>query len=53
MQDNHPVGASDLVATTLVTVRVLEVPLRVTPSVKAADLYEVLDRRKDEPSDWI
>jgi len=40
-------------ATTLVTVRVLEVPLRVTPSVKAADLYEILDRRKDQPSDWI
>jgi len=40
-------------ATTLVTVRVLEVPLRVTASVKPAGLYELLDRRKDEPGDWI
>jgi len=40
-------------ATKFVTVRVREVPLRVTPGVKAADLYEVLDSRKDDPSDWI
>ncbi len=40
-------------ATRFVTVRVLEVPLRVTPSVKPADLYEVLETRKDEPADWI
>jgi ribosomal 50S subunit-recycling heat shock protein len=32
---------------------VLDVPLRVTPAVKGADLYEVLETRKDEPSDWI
>ena len=36
-------------ATRFVTVRVREVPLRVTPGVKPADLYEVLDTRKDEP----
>lgn len=40
-------------ATRFVTVRVLDVPLRVTPSVKPADLYEVLDQRKDEPSEWV
>ncbi|HVA33549.1 MAG TPA: RNA-binding S4 domain-containing protein [Candidatus Baltobacteraceae bacterium] len=40
-------------ATKFVTVRVREVPLRVTPSVKPADLYEILDTRKDEPADWI
>ncbi len=40
-------------ATSIVTVRILDVPLRVTPSVKAADLYEMLDRRKEDPGDWI
>ncbi len=40
-------------ATKFVTVRVREVPLRVTPAVKAADLYEVLVERADEPSDWL
>ncbi|MDQ2681776.1 MAG: S4 domain-containing protein [Candidatus Eremiobacteraeota bacterium] len=40
-------------ATKFVTVIVKEVPLRVTPSVKPADLYAVLDSRKDEPAEWI
>jgi ribosomal 50S subunit-recycling heat shock protein len=40
-------------ATKYVTVRVLDVPLRVTPSVKAGDLYEILDSRKDDPADWL
>jgi ribosomal 50S subunit-recycling heat shock protein len=39
-------------ATKFVTVRVREVPLRVTPGVKPADLYEILDSRKDEV-DWL
>jgi ribosomal 50S subunit-recycling heat shock protein len=39
-------------ATKLVTVRVLEVPLRVTPRIKAADLYEILDSHKDE-TEWL
>jgi ribosomal 50S subunit-recycling heat shock protein len=34
-------------ATKYVTVRVREVPLRLTPGVKAAQLYEVIDERKD------
>lgn len=40
-------------ATKFVTVRVREVPLRVTPALKPADLYEVLDQRADEPAEWI
>ena len=36
-----------------VTVRVREVPLRVTPSVKGADLYETLNARQDDPSEWM
>lgn len=40
-------------ATKFVTVRVLEVPLRITPSVKPADLYEILNQRKDEPAEWL
>jgi ribosomal 50S subunit-recycling heat shock protein len=39
-------------ATKFVTVRVREVPLRVTPGVKAADLYEIVDSRKDE-AEWL
>ncbi|MBV9719520.1 MAG: RNA-binding S4 domain-containing protein [Candidatus Eremiobacteraeota bacterium] len=39
-------------ATKYVTVRVREVPLRVTPSLKPADLYEILDSRRDE-SEWL
>ncbi|MGA8534959.1 MAG: S4 domain-containing protein [Candidatus Tumulicola sp.] len=40
-------------ATRFVTVVVREVPLRITPRVKPADLYEILSTRKDEPADWI
>jgi ribosomal 50S subunit-recycling heat shock protein len=40
-------------ATKFVTVRVRDVPLRVTPGVKATDLYEILETRKDEPVDWL
>ena len=39
-------------ATKFVTVRIREVPLRVTPAVKAAELYEILDSRKDE-AEWL
>jgi ribosomal 50S subunit-recycling heat shock protein len=34
------------------TVRVREVPLRVTPGVKAAELYEILASRKDD-AEWL
>lgn len=40
-------------ATRYVTVRVREVPLRVTPAVKPAQLYEILETRKDDPVEWV
>jgi len=40
-------------ATKYVTVRVRDVPLRLTPGVKPADLYEILAERKEEPADWL
>jgi ribosomal 50S subunit-recycling heat shock protein len=39
-------------ATKYVTVRVREVPLRMTPRVKPGELYDILDSRKDE-ADWL
>jgi ribosomal 50S subunit-recycling heat shock protein len=39
-------------ATRFVTVRVREVPLRVTPATKPAELYEILDSRRDD-AEWI
>jgi ribosomal 50S subunit-recycling heat shock protein len=39
-------------ATRYVTVRVREVPLRMTPAVKPAQLYEIVDERRDDPSEW-
>ncbi len=57
LKPGYPVKPGDVLeihyATRFVTVRVLEVPLRVTPAVKPADLYEVVGTRKDEPSDWL
>lgn len=40
-------------ATRFVTVRVREVPLRMTPAIKPSQLYDLVDTRKDEPSEWI
>jgi ribosomal 50S subunit-recycling heat shock protein len=40
-------------ATKYLTVRVLEVPERVTPALRGVVLYEVLDERRDEPADWL
>lgn len=40
-------------ATKYLTVRVLEVPERVTPALRNATLYEVLEERRDEPADWL
>ncbi|MGC2633786.1 MAG: RNA-binding S4 domain-containing protein [Candidatus Cybelea sp.] len=39
-------------ATRFVTVRVLDVPLRVTPATKPAELYAILDSRRDD-AEWI
>ena len=40
-------------ATKYLTVRVLEVPERVTPALRSAALYEILEERRDEPADWL
>lgn len=57
LKPGYQVKAGDVLeihyATRFVTVRVVDVPLRVTPAVKPAELYQVLDTRKDDPSDWI
>jgi ribosomal 50S subunit-recycling heat shock protein len=57
LKPGYQVKAGDLLeihyATRFVTVRVLDVPLRVTPAVKPAGLYEIVTTRKDEPADWI
>lgn len=39
--------------TRFLTVRILEVPARVLPSLKAAELYEIVAERKDDPRDWL
>ncbi|MFN2459935.1 MAG: hypothetical protein ABR591_04545 [Candidatus Velthaea sp.] len=39
--------------TKYLTVRVLSVPERVLPSLKPADLYEIVAERKDDPRDWM
>lgn len=39
--------------TKFLTVRVLLVPERVVPSLKPADLYEIVEERKDDPVDWL
>jgi ribosomal 50S subunit-recycling heat shock protein len=39
-------------STRYVTVRIREVPLRMTPSVRPADLYEILETRRDDPAEW-
>ena len=39
--------------TRFVTVRVLMVPERVVPSLKPADLYELVEERRDDPRDWL
>ncbi len=39
--------------TRFLTVRVRLVPERIVPSLKPADLYEIVDERKDDPRDWL
>ncbi len=39
--------------TKFLTVRVLQVPLRVLPSTKPLDLYEIVGERRDDPIDWM
>jgi len=35
------------------TVRVLHVPLRVTPALRDIPMYEILGEKRDEPADWL
>ncbi len=39
--------------TKFLTVRVLMVPERVLPSLKPAEMYEIIEDRKDDPRDWL
>ncbi len=39
--------------TKFLTVRVTMVPERVLPSLKPAEMYEILDDRKDDARDWL
>jgi ribosomal 50S subunit-recycling heat shock protein len=39
--------------TKFLTVRVMMVPERVLPSLKPAEMYEILDERKDDARDWL
>lgn len=56
LKPGYQVKAGDVLeihyATKYVTVRVREVPLRVTPGIKPDDLYEILDTRRDE-AEWV
>ncbi len=57
LKPGYEVKAGDVLLihyrTRFVTVRVLSVPARVLPSLKPADLYEVVEERKDDPVDWL
>jgi ribosomal 50S subunit-recycling heat shock protein len=39
--------------TKFLTVRVMLVPERVLPSLKPAEMYEILDDRTDDDRDWL
>jgi ribosomal 50S subunit-recycling heat shock protein len=39
--------------TKFLTVRVMLVPERVLPSLNSAEMYEILDERKDDERDWL
>lgn len=57
LKPGYQVKAGDVLeiryATRFLTVRINDVPLRMTPSVKPAELYEILDQRRDEPLEWM
>ncbi len=57
LKPGYEVKAGDVLAihyrTKFLTVRVLFVPERVLPSLKPADLYEIVEERKDDPVDWL
>lgn len=39
-------------ATKYLTIRVLEVPLRVLPKLEPRTLYEIVEERRGDPVDW-
>lgn len=57
MKPGYDVKAGDVLvlhyATKYLTVRVLEVPERVTPALRNATLYEVVEERRDDVADWL
>ncbi len=57
VKPGYDVKAGDVLelhyARKFVTVRVLVVPEKVTPALKAIALYEVVAERRDEPADWL
>ncbi len=57
VKPGYDVKAGDVLelhyARKFVTVRVLHVPEKVTPALKAIPLYEVVAERRDEPADWL
>ena len=56
LKPGYRVRAGDVLeihyASRFVTIRVREVPLRVTPATKPTEMYDILETRKDEPGDW-
>jgi ribosomal 50S subunit-recycling heat shock protein len=57
LKPGYEVKAGDVLVihyrTKFLTVQVLMVPERVLPSLKPADMYEIVDERKDDPVDWL
>ena len=57
LKPGYEVKAGDVIvlhyARKFLTVRVLQVPLRVTPALRETPLYEILDERRDDPADWL
>ncbi len=57
LKPGYDVKAGDVIelhyARKFLTVRVLFVPEKVTPRLRAVPLYEVVEERRDEPADWL
>ena len=57
LKAGYEVRAGDVLeihyARKILTVRVLEVPLRVMPGLKPAELYAIVGERKEDPVEWL
>jgi ribosomal 50S subunit-recycling heat shock protein len=57
LKPGYDVKSGDVIVlhyrTKFLTVRVRSVPERVLPSLVPADLYEIVEDRKDDPVDWL